>query len=133
MKLITGMVPPGGWHFVEDGVRLTADGYEALLDAIFAYRLRIGKAPGNVRLDVDAYYCSKWPSSCNMESHDYGHPEKPQAAGGMPEAVARWAAGMAATQPVGGFPLVNQDIADKRAEACSKCPRNVSWANGCNS
>ena len=64
---------------MDNGLVLKADTHELLVDALFAYRLRNNQNPNTVKSDIDRYFCSKWPSFCQMDPTDYGRPNDPGA------------------------------------------------------
>ena len=124
-----GMVPPGGWHFVTDKVRLVAGTYEELEDMLFKHRVRMGQRTDAVKQEIDRYYCSQWPSYCQERG-----PMNPSSVSApMDKRVARYASLLAAQMPAGGYPLVQQTEAVSRAEICAKCPKNRAWKVGCRS
>lgn len=133
MRVNTGKIPPGGWHFeVAPGLKITGETYEKLLDRVFEYRIRGGRPIGNIRDEVDKYYCSRWPEACVREPSDYGF-SSVRNLDPMSTRVSRHATMLAQKQNSGGFDLVNQDVAERRASVCADCPMNVVWKTGCSS
>ena len=128
------MVPPGGWHFpIGPGITITAGSYKELADKIFAYRLQHGIPEGNIEREIDRYVCSRWPHTCQMEPVDYGIPAQPEKQADILTRVSRVTSRMIAAMPQGGYQLVNQTEAERRAEICAKCPLNTAWRGGCGS
>lgn len=135
MKVTRGRIPPGGWHFIlEDGKRIEAPTEEMLTDAIFESRMRRGIPIGDIRRDIDDYYCSRWPEHCQKEAHEYantsasvrGPSDEP-----MLNRIARWASILSRKMPKGGYTLTTEQEATKRAAICIGCPFNVEWRTGC--
>ena len=136
MKVSTGQIPPNGWHYPQGpGHTITADTYELLIEAIFTFRLRAGKPEGNIKKDVDRYYCQRWPQFCQTEPSDFGIKSGPETdkRDPMSKRVARFAARMSGNMPQGGYLLVPQFEANDRAAICAACPMNVPWKSGCSS
>lgn len=134
MKVNTGVIPPNGWHFPVTAQNiLRADSLELLVDQVFTYRLRNGIKPGNVRADIDRYYCARWPSFCVREPIDYGIPNAPGSSEKLDKRVAQGAAILMHAMPQGGYKLVNSDEAERRASICAQCPRNKNWKVSCSS
>ena len=132
MKISRGRVPPGGWHYVQDGVTITGATEELLVKAMFEYRMRVGKPIGDLTRDIDVYYCSKWPELCHKEPHEYvtGAAE-PVSDEPMLNRVTRWGSFLARTMPRGGMVCVDTDEATRRAAICAGCPLNKAWRTGC--
>lgn len=130
MRVIRGMVPPGGWHYPVDGITLRADGHQELCDLLYAHYLRQGMVDRDVERDVDQYFCSKWPNFCNKESSDYGLPSVPSTLD-LFTRVSRALARFMAAQPSGGYALVQQIEATARAATCASCQFNLKWTKSC--
>jgi hypothetical protein len=64
-KPITGMIPPGGWHYMEGDVKLTSHSYETLLTTVENYRAENHLPIGDVDGDVNSFICSNWPNFCH--------------------------------------------------------------------
>lgn len=134
MKVTRGRIPPGGWHFVlEDGSRIDAATEELLIRLIFEHRMRMGIAVGDITRDIDDYYCSKWPEHCQKEPHEYANVNIPRQPSdeSLLNRVARWASILSRQMPKGGYGLVSEQEATKRAAICIGCPRNTAWRTGC--
>ena len=129
MVVNKGMVPPGGWHFVADKVRLEANSYQELEDMLFRHRVRFGQRTDAVAQEINRYYCAQWPSYCQ----DLNAATAPAAQVPMDKRVSRYASLLAAQMPAGGYPLVQQSEASDRAAICAKCPKNRAWRIGCRS
>lgn len=127
-------IPPGGFHFYPDGpngVKLESHDKTTLIDKLFDYRLRNGLPTGSEDDDIDAYFCTKWPDSCNLEAQDYGHraPRQPREA--LLYRVSRWVSGLIDRMPRGGFTLNSQAEVKRRAIICVTCPQNQKWTGKC--
>lgn len=134
MRVNPGIIPPNGWHYpVDNGQTLRTDSLDALVDALFAYRLRNNQPPSNVKADIDRYFCAKWPSFCQLDPTDYGKPNEPGAGERLDRRVARTITQLLHASPRGGYPFVNSDVALERAKCCETCPRNKTWKVTCGS
>jgi hypothetical protein len=130
MRVNQGQIPPNGPHFpVADGVVLKAATFDALYAMISEWRLRHGIDPGNVQKDVDNYICGKWPHACHPEPGDGASAEMRKVP--MSGRVAAWAAVRMRDMPSGGYALVDDSIAAKRAHVCLTCPFIKPWAQDC--
>jgi len=127
--------PPTGWHFpAADGVILRAPTYELLEKAVFEWRLQNSIPPGDIRADIDRYFCTRWPENCQLEAKDTELPPGVTAdEDRLADRVLRWVAGMIDPRrmPQGGWPLAPLKTAAEREAACSACHRNTSWESNC--
>lgn len=133
MKVCEARTPPNGWHFpISEQVKLEAPDKKTLIDRLFEYRLRHGLATGTEETDIDTYFCTKWPSACNQDARDYGHPNPPKSSNEERYyRVARWAAGLLDRMPRGGYAIQPRDVVLQRAAVCRSCPKNNSWKLRC--
>lgn len=128
---IEGMIPPGGWHFVDnDGVRVPLDGeaenYSKLLRSVMDRRIANRMTVGDVKADVDGYICGNFPSQC-------GRIETPQPNipnSGQTRFIDKIAPALTKLHE-SGVKLVSREIAVQRAEICRQCQQNVEWENSC--
>lgn len=135
MKLGRIKQPPHGWHFpVAEGVMLRAMNEDILTSQINEYRMRNNIPPGDIERDIDEYYCSKWPESCQKEAADYapglGLPRDPPKES-LVKRVSRWVTNLISRMPRGGFSMVSTQTAANRAMVCAGCPGNKPWRTGC--
>jgi hypothetical protein len=77
------------------------------------------------REDVDNYICGKWPHFCHKEDTDGPPPSKRSLS--MVSRVNTWTILRSREAPPGGYNLVPQDEAERRAAICSACPANKGW------
>lgn len=128
MKLNQGSIPPGGFHYpVDEGVVLKAPTYAKLVTEIETWRTQNGIPVGDPHKDIDQYFCSKWPHFCIAQKHETSANKGENISKG----VNAWAAIMLRNTPQGGYPLVNQDVAERRCKTCIGCPFNKVWRTGC--
>ena len=135
MKLNRAKTPPGLWHFpVADGVTLHAINEEKLTAQIYEYRIRNGLPLGNIEIDLDNYYCTRWPEACHKEARDYlpfkGLPGDPPREP-MVNRIGRWVSSLIQRMPRGGYALVSTTEAARRANICAGCQFNQPWQLGC--
>lgn len=88
---------------------------------------------GDIERDVDNYFCTNWPSSCDKEPHEYNNNAGAERthAEALIYRVSRWAMGIIKTMPRGGVQLVSAQEANSRAAVCAACPKNTPWRIGC--
>jgi len=127
------IVPPGGFHYVEQGTRIESHSYQALADELLKYRLANKIPVGNPLKDVFDTVCTRWPHFCS----DAPHPTLSTGEGTVPLAsrVTQWMANLyrsARTTAVADN-FVSQGEADRRSAVCRQCPQNVEWRMGCSS
>ena len=130
MKVNEGMVCPGGPHFdVAKGITLHASTFDLLYAQITDWRIRQGIAPGDVRADVNQFICSRWPHACLPDGKD--GPTEAMTHFPIGNRVATWAANKIREMPPGGYDLVDDSEAKRRATACLACPFKKPWQTGC--
>ncbi len=138
LRLAKGRLPPTNgvdrFHFpVTPTLTINANDKDKLIGLVFEYRLRNGIEVGDVEADIDSYYCRTWPSFCTNVNGTAG--AQPKSGEPMLNRVTRWAASAIHQNhmPKGGYPLSTVAEADRRAEICVNCPKNVAWRGGCGS
>lgn len=130
MKLGRVKQPPGGWRYpVAEGVTLTAINEEKLTNQIHEYRIRNNIPPGDIERDIDTYYCTNWPESCQKEPSDYVGPSAPSSPPREPmmNRVTRWVTTLISRTPRGGYSMVSAAEASRRSLICASCPANKPW------
>ena len=128
MRLNKGTIPPNGYHYpIEEGVTLKGATYSALIKEIETWRTQNGIPIGDPAKDVDSYFCSKWPYFCLSEDKE----TSANKGVNIKRGVNAWAAIMLREQPRGGYPLVNQTVAQDRCLSCLGCPFNKAWKGQC--
>lgn len=129
-RLLIGREPPtdalSKWRFPQGDVVLRGNTKDELIRVIFEYRLRNNIDVGDPNADIDSYYCRQYPKFCVQSD---GMPS--QNAEPMLNRVSRWAAAMARQMPRGGYAFEAQAEADRRAQICMNCPKNVAWRGAC--
>lgn len=132
-RIITGMIPPGGWHFMQEGKhRIESDSYDHLIEAVQTWRLQNQRPVGNVVQDVIDYICSNFPRQCQ------GTPEQrasgavkptPGAGNKFVDKIIQWA-NDARDEGI-ARELETEQEALRRANICAQCPKNSTWENSC--
>lgn len=127
------LIPPGGYHFEADGLRIDGSSYQDVAEKLLRYRLENSLPPGNPMAEVLNYICDTWPHFCSDSS-----PATPVHAKPAPSLTARVTAWMAALyRTLRGTNIANSYVtqaeADKRAATCLNCPFHVEWRRGCSS
>lgn len=129
---IEGMIPPGGWHYVDrlDGIRVPLDGgandYRDLLDSVLHRRLANRLPVGDVQADVDEYICSNFPAQCGIIHNpipNIPHTDQTRYIDRISQALIKL--------QDSGVKLVSRELATQRAQSCLQCPHNVEWENQC--
>lgn len=132
--VMTSVMMPGGWHYEEHGKMIVEEAvsYDDLINKLAEYRGFCGQALGDPQADIDSYICSKYPNMCGR----YAAPEeegvdKVELCYGRPiiksprERVMQWAANR--MQNAGQIEFVDSEEADRRAQICAECPKQVQW------
>jgi len=131
-KVITGMVPPNGWHYFDSDAKLTSHSYETLLRAVENYRAENNLPLGDVEGDVNSYICSNWPNFCHgvdMVVVTSVNPETQQQS--LLNDITVWARNILNSKTANN--LVSDELAEERAKTCLDCPQNKKWQAGCGS
>ena len=142
--IITGVMPPGGWHYPQvlssgEKVRLWSHSFEQLLADMLDFRRRHSDLCGGaaratieaVRADLKAYMCAHFRQNCadspgtstitarvGIGVTSYQRPI---------DRTADWLAQLAQLS----VPKVDPALAAFRAQICAACPQNVRWATPC--
>lgn len=129
MKLNKGQIPPNGYHFtVEPGVTLKTATYDLLVQEIIKWRTQNGIPVGEPEVDIDNYYCSRWPNYCQVTQNEEKVIQKNI---NLSKQVNAWAAITMRETPMGGYALVDQNVAVNRCKICISCPFNRAWKSDC--
>jgi hypothetical protein len=151
MRVIEGVVPPGGWHFQQKLIsspqrpktqRVEAATYSQLLDFVLRFRLnnlelvQTGTATKEqVEHDVTFYLCGKWPHQCTGSRAQMAL----MAGGTWPGPIQKvdyrrpltrienWITTLGQEE----LRWVDQARAHERAQICAGCSMNQSWRSGC--
>jgi hypothetical protein len=145
MRVITTMVQPGGWHYLQrlsSGQYQRIDGrtYDELVEKVFTFRLQhieliaSGTATKErVSDDLLEWICKRWPRQCTGARGELPVPVAPhqrQSRLGYERPSQRiedWFR-LLATKELG---WVDQNTAHTRAKTCIACPLNQQWQTGC--
>jgi hypothetical protein len=125
------IVPPGGFHYEEPGLRIDGPSYQAVAEELLKWRLKSALPVGDPLADVMNYVCSRHPHFCT-------EPDIPQAIA-MPRRpallarVTQWMASLWRSATRSDKRFVTSSKAEERAQLCAKCPHNVEWKSGCSS
>jgi hypothetical protein len=132
-KLIKGIVPPGGWHFIQDGVTLKASGHTELVKTVEAFRAENELPIGDVEQEITDQVCARTPQSCHgvdsvlIKVHKATVNDKNT----LIRDISVWASNLLRQKTP--FRLVGDELAESRSQICRKCPENVNWRGGCRS
>lgn len=148
--IITSVVPPGGWHYIQklstgQTHKVIGFSFEQLLENILDFRRRHIELCGAenayieaVRADLKAYFCAHFRQNCadspilpqtqvgiGITRPDYNRPiERVQS---WLDYAANWLSRAALQHPE----FVDHGIAGTRAQICAQCPQNIRWQTPC--
>lgn len=130
MRVIEAMVMPGGWHFIQDGDKITAETYKELITAVLQYRAERRIAIGNVQVDVDNFICGKYPDQCQA-SHSpaviFALNQAKTQSKRLVDSINEWANDLSEKSLKYAYP----GDAEQRANICLNCPHQKSWEGEC--
>lgn len=131
-KPIIGMIPPGGWHYIDGDARINADSYSDLVRLVEHYRAENSLPVGDVEGDISAYICGNWPNFCHgVESVTVTSVNAPTQLSQLLDDIQVWAKNILQSgKPVN---YVTDELAEQRARVCRSCPKNKNWQGGCSS
>lgn len=121
----TGLVPPGGWYFIEeDGTKITSHSPQDLIIQVAKYRGKNGIAPGDPTEEVTNQLCGRWVAGCNgIAAHEISATYAPVKRDWLP--MAKKFLAVVNRLAKKGVALVSDEMADDRASICVNCPFNV--------
>lgn len=129
----TSIVPPGGFHFVDEtgAVPVRIEGYDAEDVAVKTLKHRLAAAlpAGNPLEEYRSWLCSTWPHFCT----DTSPPERGSTIVSGEHISKRTATWMGQFFR-GGFTskFVSDGEAARRAAICATCPKNIRYnETGC--
>ena len=124
------LYPDGGYVFIEgDGTRFRGDSWKGLIAQVRAYRERNNKPVGDPEQDVFAQYCIRVPSHCkNMSA---GVRTVTHHSMSLNQRVMQWFANLLDFKRRGPIARVTDAEAARRAEICSRCPRQKTLVQSC--
>ena len=131
-KPIVGLIPPGGHHYFEADVKITASNFDELIKNVTSYRAENYLPIGDVEGDITNYLCGNWPHFCHGVDMVIVTSVNPQTTqGDLMSDISTWAKNiMHSTERVS---LVGDELAEERAKICRQCPNNSNWRGGCSS
>lgn len=131
MRVKAAIIPPGGWHYIQNPGEHRIDGsdLETLVDNVLNWRLQNGVTVGNVAKDVEEFICTRWPNQCLRGSQNpmpstAPHPSQTQR---FVDAILKWATDFMDKKYECELPAE----AMRRAEICSRCVRQERWDHAC--
>jgi hypothetical protein len=139
--IITSVVPPGGWHFLQilssgQTVKLTGFSFEQLLAEMLDFRMRHVDLCGAenarieaVRADLKSYLCAHFRQNCADSKQPPPIQVQPVASGyTRPIDRALTWIGVIGNQSI---ERADAALAAQRAQICANCPQNIRWASPC--
>lgn len=129
-KPIPQWTPPGGYHFFEGDVKLTASTLDKLYKTVESFRAENYLPSGDVEGDVNTYICGNWPNHCYGVDMVVVTSVNPLTrATELLNDITVWAKNMLHSQKP--LQMVSDDLAEQRAKICLNCKYNVNWRSGC--
>ena len=120
------VVPPGGWHFFDLGIRLSADSYEELYKVVLRFRLQNRAPIETIQEEINRYIAGLSPSHVIRVTPPPTTPKKK----GLGDRVYDWACSTYSNWTPSRRKAPMPD-AERRAEVCLACPKNLRYRSGC--
>lgn len=133
-KPIDGLVPPGGWHYIQSDVRLDGYSLDNLYNVVENYRAENHLPAGDVHGDVNSYICGNFPNNCHNVDHvsvNVTSVDAPTRQTELLQDITTWARNILTSQKQ--IKMVGAELAEARALTCLACPKNVQYRSGCHS
>src|SRR5215470_9483191 len=140
MRVIEGMVCPGGWHFeqpLDSGQKQRIEGrtFNELKERILLFRLQhIELIPSGtatkeqVESDVMMWICTRWPTACTGPRGELPQPiVEPRPYTNPTSRAEDWFKTLSMQE----LEWLDQATAAKRARICIGCHLNQRWETGC--
>ena len=131
-KPISGMVPPGGWHYRDGDVKLEGWSLDNLYDVVSNFREENHLPIGDIKGDVNAFLCGSYPNYCHgvdMVVVTSVTPANRESE--LLEDITIWTKNILNSKKQIRF--VIDEIAEERAKICLDCQKNINWRAGCKS
>lgn len=127
---------PGGWHFLHGEEQLRLDSVDGTLEGTYKkvekFRIDNQLPVGDVVRDVDSQICGRYPHWCGgvvKSSVEVREAHAPSTTDLLIDSIVAWCGRLLRRQAP--FGLVSDEEANRRAELCLQCPRNLRWDGGC--
>jgi hypothetical protein len=131
-RVIQGMVPPGGYHYIDGDVKIVGYTYRNLIDNVTSYRAENHLPINDVEGDITNYICGNWPHFCHgVDMVTVTSIKPPTRQGDLMNDISTWARNILHSTKQNQ--LVSDELAEQRAKICRQCPNNVNWRGGCSS
>lgn len=145
--LVSAVVPPGGWHYMQvlkDGRLFKIEAFEGwpeLARHVLRFRLEqisiidaTRANPDAVEEDIKEYVCKNYPGSClggwqpaTADASAVSDGTSFKTFAPMIQRIAEWIGRLGDE----GFGFVPIQEADRRAAICAECRQNVRYETGC--
>lgn len=122
------IVPSGGWHYIEDGMRTDGTSYSDLIQKVLIWKLQARKSVHNVQNEVNAFIGLISPSSVLIRTPSQPHKQRREKT--LADKVYNFACRVYdAFRPdkMSATPVE----AERRAQICANCPYNLKYAFNC--
>lgn len=140
-RIIEGVIPPGGWHFMQPMLhgqpdhQITSWDLEHLIQAVIDWRVDNGRPVGDVLAEVEAYICGYAPHQCHntpgasVVVSVAVTPDRTEVGQTFVDRMVQWLE--LQINELDRNAIVLEYEANRRAEICSRCPKNVRWLTSC--
>jgi len=119
------LYPPGGWFFVDsNGVKHVASGYTALVNAVTQYRQRNHFPLGDPASEVTVQLCSRAQGFCK-DSNQTAPPARQKQPAHLAQKILDRLGALVREKRFNRIKLVPKSEAQRRAEICARCPKQV--------
>lgn len=130
MKLRSrGIIPHGGYFRIVDpltGVRVAASNWDHLVSQVRDERKANGAAIGTeLESEIEDWVCANHPEEAIAVD-----PRMPPIRSLNLDDIVTGTKTFLAFKAAGS-PLVSEEEAERRAQICARCPRNLSWSQNC--
>ena len=130
-KVIQGVIPPTGFHYMQSDVRLEGYSLEDLIKTVSNFRAENNLPAGDPSGDVADYICSNWPHFCHSVDRVTINVGSSVQQNELLNDIQVWARNLLTSDRE--RILVGDELAEARAKICRACPSNVNWRGGCSS
>lgn len=118
-----GRVPPRGWHFIEQGERITGSTPDDVAEKLESIRIRHGRPVGDPMAEIVAYVAANWPTLVEKDLEAISvSPEEQMPANGLGDAVLGFLHRQAHLPHLG---TVAKELQGERAKTCLACPHHT--------
>ncbi len=128
MKLGKGVIPPGGWHYLENETKISSWSKDSLVTELTEYRIANNLPLGSPQNDIENYVCTNWPHFClGPKPAQLARRKAKKIHISTVDRIAGWIN----SRLLRKHELETQDVAERRAAVCLDCPKNIPIPGHC--